>query len=527
MGDGKKWLQHLENAVPKEAYGYKLCMYTIALEGWRRGLDLKFFNIYIENKVTVRFSLGSGDKEFKFAVSRGSIVTSEAIRICVDKTRTKDYLFKAGVSVPQGKNFTEETSDETIVNYSQTLGFPLVLKPSDGGMGKGVIPNIKNESEMKEALQYVRGDLNYKEVIVEQYVKGDDFRIYVVGDRVAGAVTRIPANILGNGKNTINELIKFKNIERKKNPYLYSRLIKKDRELLNFIKAAGYTLDSVPEEGKRIFLREKSNVSAGGDPVEITEELTPEIKNMAINAIKAVPGLVQGAVDMVVDKKNNTGVVLEINSKAQIAAHLYPEKGNAQDVPAAIIDYYFPETIDNQGKKLSNYYFDFKSILSPLSNGLMKEVKVPPAPKYNYPVKKYIISGKVQGVGYRKWLQKKALSLKINGYVKNLKNGKVVIFAAGRKENIHTFTDIINNQSPKKAKVRKVKESDGNKPVKVGFEIIQTEEKPGGKWISKENEMLRKELEQTQKKYENMKNSNSWRYTVPVRKVADLLKGRK
>ncbi|UTR11805.1 acylphosphatase [Evansella sp. LMS18] len=522
MEEEKSWLQHLENAVPKEAYGYKLCMYTIALEGWRRGLDLKFFNIHNENKVKVRFSLGSGDKEFKFAVSRGSIVTSEAVRICVDKTITKEYLFKAGVSVPQGKNFTEETSDETILNYSQSLGFPLVLKPSDGGMGKGVIPNVKNEQEMKEALQYVRRDLNYKEVIVEQYVKGEDFRIYVVGDRVAGAVTRIPANVTGDGRKSINELIKIKNSERKKNPYLYSRLIKKDKELLDFIKASGYSLNSIPKQGEVVFLREKSNVSAGGDPVEITTKLTDEIKEMAVKAINAVPGLVQGAVDMVVDVENNTGVVLEINSKAQIAAHLFPEKGVAQDVPAAIIDYYFPETAGNNGSKISNYFFDFKSILTPLATGILKEVRVPPAPKYNHPVKKYVISGKVQGVGYRKWIQKNALSLKLNGYVKNLNNGKVVVVFSGRKENMANFTDIINNKSPNRAKVKEVNEKVWNKPVKMGFEIKLNENQEELS-LKDENENLTKENKRLQNQYQKITQSKTWRFSYPIRRIGKLI----
>ncbi len=53
--------------------------------------------------------------------------------------------------------------------------------------------------------------------------------------------------------------------------------------------------------------------------------------------------------------------------------------------------------------------------------------------------KRYIIKGRVQGVGFRYFVYRKALQLSIKGYVKNLSNGDVEVEAVAFDENIKEF----------------------------------------------------------------------------------------
>src|SRR5699024_12821715 len=79
-------------------------------------------------------------------------------------------------------------------------------------------------------------------------------------------------------------------------------------------------------------------------------------------------GLEHGAVDFIINTDKEAAhqaVVLEINPTAQLGGILYPIKGKARDVPAAIIDHYFPETYEKQFPK-SNTYFDLHDVLEPL-----------------------------------------------------------------------------------------------------------------------------------------------------------------
>jgi acylphosphatase len=52
---------------------------------------------------------------------------------------------------------------------------------------------------------------------------------------------------------------------------------------------------------------------------------------------------------------------------------------------------------------------------------------------------KLLISGLVQGVGFRYYIARNAWDLNINGYAKNLFNGDVEIYAEGRKELLEEF----------------------------------------------------------------------------------------
>ena len=52
---------------------------------------------------------------------------------------------------------------------------------------------------------------------------------------------------------------------------------------------------------------------------------------------------------------------------------------------------------------------------------------------------KVIVSGFVQGVGYRYYAIDAANILRLNGYVKNLSDGKVEVVAEGTKEDLEMF----------------------------------------------------------------------------------------
>ena len=50
-----------------------------------------------------------------------------------------------------------------------------------------------------------------------------------------------------------------------------------------------------------------------------------------------------------------------------------------------------------------------------------------------------IVSGKVQGVGYRMFTLQKARQIGVNGYVRNLANGNVEIVASGEVKRVDTL----------------------------------------------------------------------------------------
>lgn len=535
-----QWLPHLENSIPKEAQGYTVSMYSVALEGWRRGLTLKFINKNRSKALTV-FSLSKDNTERIFIGSHGSKTTRKAVNICKDKHLTKKFLIEAGVPTPEGDLFKQESSNEEIIKYANKLGYPIVIKPVSGKGGNGVIANIQNKRELKDALTYVRNELNMKDVIVEKHYDGKGYRIYVIGDKVIGAFDRIPANVIGDGKHNIKTLLKKKIEERNLNPALFNRPIKIDKEMHNMLESKGYDLNSIPSKGERVILKTKNNVSSGGDSIDVTDELTEEIKAIAINAVRAIPGLGHAGVDVIFNEKENTSVVLEINSRPSIRNHLFPNEGKARDIPKAIIDYYFPETKSIETLKFPLYYFDFQHVFDNFKKGNAKEITIPDIPKGELTAVRFEVSGTLHGVNFGGWIRRQTRALELNGFIKFVGPGNAEIVVSGSKDSVDKFENLIRDNSSKRAKIEQIKKEDYNKPIKIGFEIIRSKEKlkdgyypvhlkdEGKRRMKKslkrsESSTLRKERDFYKKRYEEMRNSTSWRVTKPLRVIGSVKK---
>ncbi|MBS3679310.1 ATP-grasp domain-containing protein [Ornithinibacillus massiliensis] len=492
------------------------------MEGWRRGLSLKFINKNTAAAHTY-YSLSNGKVEHSFTVARGDIVSNEAIKICIHKDLTKKYLEKKSIPIPRGKVFTNDNTDQDILQYaSNDLGYPVVIKPVNGTGGHGVIANIRDEREFENALQYVKYELNYSDIIVEKYFLGEDYRLYVIGNRVVGAFKKIPANVIGDGKSSIRELLRIKNQERNSIPAFNNRLIKVDKETNSLLEEKGYTLDTVPKAGEQVFLKTKNNVSSGGDPIDVTDLLTDEIKQIAIEACNAIPGLVQCGVDMIVDPSFKNGVVLEINSRPHITSHLFPMQGKGRDIPKAIIDYYFPETKGKITEHASLLYFDFKSVVTAFRNGFAQEIRIPDLPTGEMNFTRYhLIAPKKES--FRKWVQRQARKHNINGYVKLLKNGKTSVVVGGNINSINKLRELLDNHP----QINSIEEKSWNKPVKVGFELIEIEDidkKPEEKPYLIKYQKLEKDYILLKKKYQSVINSTSWKTTRLLRSIGRIFK---
>ncbi|WP_018930748.1 ATP-grasp domain-containing protein [Gracilibacillus lacisalsi] len=470
MSTDQTRLEHLKNCVPQAVPADKLSLYTIALEGWRRGLSLTFFNIKYVNRVEVNYKFLYQDQSYSFAVSKGPDTTKEAMKICNDKNLTKEHLINNNVPTPIGKYFGPDTSIDDIFTFVETIGYPLVVKPSNSNLGQGVIPNINNESQLLDAIKYVRNDLDFSEIIVEKFFSGEEYRVYVVGEQVIGAINRVPAYIEGDGKHSIRELIKQKNKERNHNPNLKGRPIKFDMETRKYIEQANYKLSTVLPENEILALRKNSNVSSGGEPIDVTDHLSSYVKEVAVKAVKAIPGLAHGGVDIMVDQQQDSAAVIEINTRAGIGSHLYPVKGQARDVPKAIIDYYFPDTKEPVNEKL---YFDYKYFMDILSSGVADEVKIPDAPNYPLTKKKIIIKGDYCKDPYYKMIKEQALIYHLHGYVKNLKQKVLLVVVAGKEEAVENMITYLKsnvmNSSDKDE--QSIMIQDWDKTIKIGFDI--------------------------------------------------------
>lgn len=533
----RKWLPHLKNSITNSASITGVSLYTIALEGWRRGLKLEFYTEPTAGeKKRIKYSLEDGENKFYFNDSSGDLNTNEAIKICGDKGLTQKYLEENNVPTPLGKEFDAKDSIEKMLKYSRTLTYPLVVKPVDGFGGSGVIVNIKNEKELKDAINYVTNKSNFKRIIIQEFVKGNEVRIYVLNNKVIAAANRVPAHIVGDGKRTIASLIQEKNYERGKNPNLRHRLIRLDSALNQYLESLGLTLDTVLNKNKLLTLREISNVSLGGEPVDYTELLTDEQKAIAEKATKSIPGLAQCGVDMMIDTESNRSVIIELNASPGIGTHLFPVKGKSRDIPKHVIDFYFPKS-KKYDKSKQLFYFDLERIIDPLLTGALSKVEVPNYPEDSFFTKRFIIEIKANKYNEKlpSLIYQEAKKLKLNGYINKEKDDNKVyleIVVNHRSErNVERVYQLLE-KFYKEGIITKIQKKEYKKPLKIGFDYTESENSMmelelNHRQVYREYRAIKTEVNRVKKRLTMLKKSNFWKVVTPIRKIESLLKRKK
>ena len=75
--------------------------------------------------------------------------------------------------------------------------------------------------------------------------------------------------------------------------------------------------------------------------------------------------------------------------------------------------------------------------------------------------KRFYVSGRVQGVGFRFFAERTAASLGVGGYVRNLFDGRVEVYAIGSAEQLDTAKDALR-RGPRMAAVDRVEEHDAD-----------------------------------------------------------------
>ena len=267
-----------------------------------------------------------------------------AVDIASDKQLTKNILIQNNIPVPYG--MVVQSSEEAL-EAAKKVGFPLVIKPLDSNQGKGVTVNILSENQIHQA--FCEAASYSKKVIIEKYIYGKDYRVLVVGGRVCAVAERKPPVVTGDGISTIAELVRLENINplRGQDHDKPLTCIKLDDIAVNYLKAQGFSPESIPMPGQDVFLRQNGNISTGGTARNCTGEVHPKNISYAVTAAKAM-GLDIAGVDFVAEDISCpidavSGGVVEVNAAPGLRMHLNPSEGEPINVAEDILDMMYPD----------------------------------------------------------------------------------------------------------------------------------------------------------------------------------------
>ncbi|RXJ52767.1 cyanophycin synthetase [Gelidibacter gilvus] len=295
--------------------------------------------------------LGYGSNQKRIQATVTSETSSIGVELACDKEDTKYLLEQAEVQTPRGDIIRRESSVEEACNY---VGFPLVVKPVDGNHGRGITVNIQNVEDALVAFRIAKESSKNGAVILEKYIIGEDYRLLVINNVLVAAAKRTPANVIGNGSSTIQELIDEVNRDPRRG-YGHENVLTQitvNDLTMGLIKASGYTLESVLKKDERLILKDTANLSTGGTAEDVTDIVHPANVFMVERISKIIDLDICGIDVMTTDiskpLEETGGAVLEVNAGPGFRMHLAPTSGLPRNVAAHVIDKLFPHGVNGR-----------------------------------------------------------------------------------------------------------------------------------------------------------------------------------
>lgn len=115
------------------------------------------------------------------------------------------------------------------------------------------------------------------------------------------------------------------------------------------LEQQGYTPDTVLPEGIQAFLRGNSNISTGGDSIDMTDQMGESYKQLAADMARAMGAWVCG-VDLIIpdiyqetSKEKPNCTCIELNFNPAMYLHTYTYAGPGQSITPKILRKLFPE----------------------------------------------------------------------------------------------------------------------------------------------------------------------------------------
>lgn len=281
--------------------------------------------------------LRKGDRvEYIKQATRTSADTYIAPLIMENKQVTKEVLNEKGLVIPGGDIYYDRES--ALKDVDKYRGKAVVVKPNSTNFGKGVVilgadhSTMDFENAVGAAFEYDGA------MLIEQFISGKEYRFLIIGDQTRAVLHRVSANVTGDGRHTIADLIDIKNTDPLRGTGYKTPLekIRKTDMERDYLRLQGKDFDYIPTAGEIVYLRKNSNISTGGDSIDFTDDVHESYKEIAVKAAKAVGAKICGA-DIVINDVSQSATsenygIIELNFNPALHIHNFPYQGKNRHV---------------------------------------------------------------------------------------------------------------------------------------------------------------------------------------------------
>jgi hypothetical protein len=276
--------------------------YEVHRAALRHGLDV---TLYPRQVMMARPPGGGPELSFVHGVPESS--TLAAVTYAQDKRMRRELLQRAGLPVPEGASFAIGREFDRARQFATTIGYPVVVKPAVGDNMNEVLAGLRDQRALTEAISYLR----------TPEIERPTFT------RAAYALTLLLEPDEEEGRAVA--------------PAGYQFLLERHvcGEYLRLLVLAGELVSALHLPGGLPGAADRPNR-------DVTDEIHPSLRDLAMRAAAAVPGLAVVAVDVVLtDHQQPVSAqphwIVELSERPWLAAHAAGSEQLSRDLGEAIL----------------------------------------------------------------------------------------------------------------------------------------------------------------------------------------------
>ena len=313
---------------------------------WDAGgrLGVKLFTYRVTKDMPDGITVAScGDEVIVYQdVPRPKGWISPSIEWMDDKSILKRKLLQAGISTARGGiAFTERGA----LSLFTALSAPVIIKPRLGTRGRHTTLSLTTREDVLRAFRI--GKEIAAGLVIEEELKGDLYRVTLVGGEPVAVARRDFPHVIGDGLSTIQTLIDVTNKDKRRDGFSFYPIL--DNERMDYqLSLQKLTKDSIPEKGRVVILNDKVSRLHGTTIADVTDAVHPDCMDL-FRKIGAFLGDAIVGVDFIIEDitKSHVGQsrygVVECNAMPYIDLHHYPFEGKPRPVAEDLWKLCFPK----------------------------------------------------------------------------------------------------------------------------------------------------------------------------------------
>jgi cyanophycin synthetase len=280
-----------------------------------------------------------GDFRTKVRGNGTAINDPVTLALAGNKPAVYRLLAEEGLPVPRHAMFSLDRMEPARQFLRQTAGTCVVKPARNTGAGQGVTTGVTTQRQLRRAA--AAAAVYDRELIVEEQVAGANYRLLYLDGVLLDAVLRRPPAVVGDGRQTIRQLVVRANAQRLAGGLAVAQtLLAADDEMRRTLARQGLSLRSVLPAGQRVVVKTVINENAAAENEAATDLICPSVVSDGARAAACL-GVRLAGLDVITEDPSQPltesgGVILEVNTTPGFYYH-YHRRGEIYPVALHVL----------------------------------------------------------------------------------------------------------------------------------------------------------------------------------------------